>query len=151
MAEAKHLIRDPLTPWNAVPLKIPADNSIKLISICHPSYPDTKNEFFCFRAIDFAAEDVQANAEDDGTLTSGEDITAYNNAAGIHHGTVAFACFLIAGNKPGVLSPTRISSSQELDSLVASLHPHPELWYDSLLKEKLYYYYTGWLLSAPTN
>ncbi|KAJ6260354.1 hypothetical protein Dda_4580 [Drechslerella dactyloides] len=145
MTEPKHLIRDPLTPWTAAPLKIPGDGSIKFISIRHPSYPDSKNEFFCFRAFDFATDETVVHAQPAGidTLTSNDDIKAYDNAAGIHHGTVAFACFLVAGNQPGILSPSRISSPEELASLVAESRLNSETWYHGLLKKELYYYYTN--------
>ncbi|KAF3924263.1 hypothetical protein ABW21_db0205329 [Orbilia brochopaga] len=145
MTEAKCLVRDPLTPWTAEPLKIPAGDSIKLIRICHPSYPDLINDFFCFRALDLATEEtpIYANAEGNDPPSSDDDIKAYNRAAGVHHGTVALACFIVAGNRPGILSPTRIPSPEELDRLVADSRNNVETRYNSLLKEELYYYYTN--------
>ncbi|KAK6517409.1 hypothetical protein TWF281_004066 [Arthrobotrys megalospora] len=137
------LARGHLTPWSPSPLQVPHRMDMKRTNVRHPFYPDNVNTFYVSLALDTShAETPAYTAAKNDLLTTDEDIKSHTAVAGTHHGTLAFACFILSGNKPGVLSATKVTSSGELDDLVAEALADSEDYYNNVLKEEFYYYYT---------
>ncbi|EPS38990.1 hypothetical protein H072_7248 [Dactylellina haptotyla CBS 200.50] len=115
---------------------------IKRIKIRHPFYSDKINVFLRVPAVDtLNSEAGTYKATKNEYLNSAGDINRYNDVSGCHHGTLALACYILAGNKKGVLSPTRLLDQKHLDEHVNKVETKGSAEYATILTGNEYYFY----------
>ncbi|KAJ6259170.1 hypothetical protein Dda_6068 [Drechslerella dactyloides] len=143
------LARPPASLWSTLALPIPKDLTEKVISINHPSYTGADTAFLQLPALDIAPEQQPGTggrpkwqAGDNEFLTSADDLERWKQIAGIHRGTVTLACYVLTGNKHGVLSPTPFTNQAQIDQELR-LFDDSNLGsaYDEVLTADKYFWY----------
>ncbi|EWC44887.1 hypothetical protein DRE_00946 [Drechslerella stenobrocha 248] len=133
------LVREEFSVWAATPAQIPLKPKVKSISIRNPQY-DKINTFLHLPALDFD-QNTQFEAATNAPLHTPNDLAKYNKVAGLHRGTITMACYALAGNKYGVLSPCRLANKADIESQLAEVHSSPT-GFDEVLNMPHYYFYT---------